>query len=179
MYIGLLYDIKCFIQQIIRKKISSKDTQTIQIWPQIYIIHVFYLSGQHGMSHKLGGALPYVGGYQVPVNRPPFYTNLIPNDSPFFLNPHPVTPIFLLTYQILHTNCKFLRTSHAFWKLYKFCGNFNIKFSNFGLKMHFCPLNDPHFWESTSKKSTFWSPHWMTPFFNKIVHWMPPNFVLW
>ena len=31
-----------------------------------------------------GGALPYVGGYQVPVNRPPFFTPIL----------HPMTPFF-------------------------------------------------------------------------------------
>ena len=117
-----------------------------------------------------GGGTPicrFLGGYQVPVNRPPFYTNLIPNDPPFFLNPDPMTPIFLLTYQSLHTNCKFLHTSHTFWKIYKFCGYFNIKCSNFGLKMHFCPLNDPHFWESTSKKIPVLEPTLDDPFFQQ------------
>ena len=30
-----------------------------------------------------GGGDSHVDGYQVPVNRPPFYTNLRPNDPPF------------------------------------------------------------------------------------------------
>ena len=43
----------------------------------------------------------------------------------------------------------------AFWKIYKFCNDFKLKFANFGLKLNFCTLNDPHFWESTSKKIPF------------------------
>ena len=83
---------------------------------------------------------------------PLFYADLTPNDPPSFFSPHPMTPFFPLLYQILHTNCKF---SHAFWEIYKFCGNSNIRFANFGLKLHFCTLNDSHFWESTSKKILF------------------------
>ena len=75
-----------------------------------------------------------------------------------------MTLFFPLLYQILHTNCTFSHASHAFSEIYKSCGNFNIKFANFGLNLHFCTLNDLHFWESTSKKM---SPHRMTPFFNQ------------
>ena len=40
-----------------------------------------------------GGALPYIGGYQVPVNRPPFYADPTPND-PFFDSVHTQWPPF-------------------------------------------------------------------------------------
>ena len=127
------------------------------------------------------GALPYVGGCQVHFNRPHFFwADLTPNDLPFFFSPHPITPFFPLLHQILRTNCKFLHTSHAFWKIYKFCDNFNINLANFSLKLHFSTLNDSHFWESTSKRILFFvlfcfvlfcflflflSPHRVTPFF--------------
>ena len=113
------------------------------------------------------------------TDPPLFYTDLTPNDPPFFLSPHPMTPFFPLSYQFLHTNCKCLCASRAFWEIYKFCSNFNIRFAKFGLKLHFCTLNDPQFWESTSKRSHFFGAHteW-SPFFNKILHPMPPTFVL-
>ena len=100
--------------------------------------------------------------------HPLFYANLTPNDPPFSFSPHPVTPFsfFPLSYQILHTNSKFLHALHAFWEIYKFCGNFNIKLSNFDLKLHFCTLNDPHFCESTSKRSHFLEPTPNDPFFS-------------
>ena len=69
------------------------------------------------------------------------YTQSTPND-----------PFFPLSYQILHTNCKFSCDLHAFREIYKFCSNFNKKNANFGLKLHLCTLNYPHFWGSTSKK---------------------------
>ena len=72
-----------------------------------------------------GGALPYVGGYKMPVNRPIFYTDLSPND-PFFPQYTPNDPFFPLSYQILQTNCKFSRASSAFEKF----SNFNIEFAN-------------------------------------------------
>ena len=38
---------------------------------------------------KARGALPFVGGYQVPVSRPPFfYADPKPNDPPFFYSVH-------------------------------------------------------------------------------------------
>ena len=107
-------------------------------------------NGQHPPER---GTFPYVSGYQVPVNRPLFYADLTSNDPLFFFSLHPMTPLFSsvhthwplfpLKYQILHTNCKFLHALHAFREIYKFC-------CNFGLKLHFCTLND--FGESTSKK---------------------------
>ena len=39
---------------------------------------------------------------------PPFYADLTPNDRPFiFLQSTPNDPLFPLSYQILHTKCKF------------------------------------------------------------------------
>ena len=35
-----------------------------------------------------GGALPYVGGYQMPVNRPPFFTSILHPMTPFFYSVH-------------------------------------------------------------------------------------------
>ena len=55
-------------------------------------------------------ALPYVGEYQVPVNRPPFFKPTLHPMTPFFfIQSTPNDPLFSLLYQILHKNCKFLR----------------------------------------------------------------------
>ena len=86
--------------------------------------------------------------------------------TPFLFSPTPNDPFFPLLYQILQANLNFLRASCSFWQTKKLCHNFNIKFANFALKLHFCTLNDLQFWESTPKKIPFfWSPHRMTPFF--------------
>ena len=118
-------------------------------------------------TYHPGGYSIYVGGYQVPVNRPPpHYADLTPN-NPLFSSVHIQWPLFPVSYQILHTNCKFSRALRSFWEICQFCSNFNVKFANFVLKLHFCSLSDPHFWESTSKKDQiFRSQHRMTPLFN-------------
>ena len=42
-----------------------------------------------------GGALPYVGRYQLPVIRPPFFhANPTPNNPLFPFSPHPMTLFF-------------------------------------------------------------------------------------
>ena len=92
-----------------------------------------------------------------------------------------MTPFFPLLYQILHTNCKFMHASREFWEISQFCGNFNIILAEFGLKLHFCTLNDPHFWESTPEKTFFFfffflCPHRMTPFFRRNLTPNAPNF---
>ena len=38
--------------------------------------------------------------------------------------------------------------------------------------------NDPIFGVHPEKDPIFWSPHWMTPFFDEILHRMPPAIVL-
>ena len=84
----------------------------------------------------------------------------------------------------------FLRRSYTQWPLfysvhtqwppfYHFCIKFYIKIAKFNdfvailtenlqilpWNLHFCTLNDPHFWESTPKKPPFfWCPHRMNPF---------------
>ena len=84
----------------------------------------------------------------------------------FYADPTPMTPFFPLLSQILHKNCKFFRASRAFWE-----------FANFALKLHFCTLNDPHFWESTPKKPPFfWRPHRMIPFFRRNLTLNAPYF---
>ena len=65
-----------------------------------------------------GGILPYVGGYQVPVNRPPFYADLTPNDPVFFLSPHPMTPFCTLVtnfYKQMANFCAFVTHFEKFW----------------------------------------------------------------
>ena len=64
------------------------------------------------------GALPYVGGYQVPVNRPLFYTDLTPNDPFFLFSLHPMTPFFstfVSNFYIKSAN--FWRALRAFWEI--------------------------------------------------------------
>ena len=122
-----------------------------------------------------GGALPYVGGYQVPVKRPLFYADPTPKDLLFFIQSTPSDPLFFhfcVKFYIKIANFSALRAHFE-----KNSGNFNRKFANFALKFHFSTLNDPHFWESTSKKPPcFWCPHWMTPFFWRNVTPNAPYF---
>ena len=80
---------------------------------------------------------------------PPLFPQSTPND--------PLFPIIIL-YQILYANCKFAHASRTFLEIYKCCGNFNIGFANFGLKLHFGTLNDPHFWKSTSVSGSWKLP---------------------
>ena len=65
-----------------------------------------------------------------------------------------MTSFFPLLYQILRTNCKFLRNQ-------TFCGKF-------WLQIAFLHTEWPHFGESAPKKTPiFWCPHRMTPFFRR------------
>ena len=61
-----------------------------------------------------GGAIPCVGGYQVPVNRPPFFTQILHPMTPFFIQSTPNDPLFSTFVPNLHKNCKFLHASRAF-----------------------------------------------------------------
>ena len=83
------------------------------------------------------GALPYVDEYRVPVNRPLFHAELTPNDPPFFLSPHPKTPFFYFRIKFYIQIANFCAFRANFEKSTNFCGNFNIKFANSGLKLHF------------------------------------------
>ena len=78
----------------------------------------------------------------------PFFTPILHPWPPFLFSPHPMTPFF-----------------HFCIKFYiQYCGYFNIKFANFGLKLHFCTLNEPYLCESTPKKTPYFcSPHRITP----------------
>ena len=119
------------------------------------------------VPHTRGGALPCVGGYQVPVNRPPFFTPILHPMTPFFYSVHTQWPPFF------HFCIKFyIKIAHFcalrahFEKFNNFCGNLNRKFANFALKLHFCTLNDPHFWESTSESPHFLGAHTEWPLFS-------------
>ena len=135
--------------------------------------HVMFYEnpGEKPLGENLGkdpGALPYVGEYQV-LNTTPFYDNLTLNSDPVFPSDHTQwPPFFPLSFQILHTNCNFSRASRAFWEIYKFCSTFYIKFAKFGLKLHFCTLNDPHFFflSPHQKRSLFLLEH-TYPFFQR------------
>ena len=127
-----------------------------------------------------GGALPYVGGYQVPVNRPPFFMPTL----------HPMTPFF--------------HSVHTHWPpFFHFCIKFYIKIANFcALCAHFEKFNDFVAILTGNLQILPWNctfAHWMTPisgsphqksphffgahtewppFFDEILHRMPPIFVL-
>ena len=114
------------------------------------------------------GALPFVGGYQVPSIDSIFHADLTPN-----------TPFFHFRIKF-NTNWKYLG---KFWEIYKFCSNFNIKFANLGLKITFLHTKWPPFLGIHIKKVFFFffflSSHRMTSSLNKILYWKPPTFVLW
>ena len=125
------------------------------------------ITSRYYIFYPRGEPLPYVGGYQVPVNRPPFLRWSHIQGPPFFLSPHPMTPFFPLSYQILHTNCKCSRALRAFWEIYKLCRNFNINLLILARNCIFAHLMTPIFWSPHQKRSHFfWSPHGMTPFFS-------------
>ena len=139
------------------------------------------LKGWGGGGPGGGGALPYVGGYQVPVNRPPFLSRSYTQWPPFLFSPYPMTPFF------------------------HFCMEFYIKIANFcALRAHFEKFNNfvailkensqilpwncifahwmtPIFWSphQKKKKPAFFGAHteW-PPFSDEILHLMPPIFVL-
>ena len=76
-----------------------------------------------------GGELPYVGGYRPSVIKPPFLRQSYNQRTPFFFSPHPMTPF-------LHTNSNFPALRAHLEKFKSFAAS-NIKFANFGLKLHF------------------------------------------
>ena len=119
-----------------------------------------------------GGTLPYVGGYQVPVNRPPFVTPTLHPMAPYFYSVHTQWPPFF----------------HFFIKFYIKIANFCTlrahfeKFNNFVAilteNLQILPWNctcahwmtpicgSPH-QKSLHVSSCFWCPHRMTPFFGR------------
>ena len=90
------------------------------------------------------GALPYVGGYQVPVNRPPFFTPTLHLMTPFFHSVHTQWPPF-----------------------FHFCIKFYIKIANFcALRAHFEKCNDFVTILTKNLQILPWNctfAHWMTP----------------
>ena len=116
--------------------------------------------------------------------KPPFLRRSYTQWPPFFLSPHTLNdPLFPLSCQILHTKWKFLGASRAFWEIYQFWGNFDIKFTNFGLKLHFCTLNDaflhtkwPRFGGFDIKKDLFFQPTSNDPFFQRNLTQSAPYF---
>ena len=128
------------------------------------------MSKAFGQIHeytKSPGALPYVGGYQVPVIRPPFYADLRPND-PFLFSPHPMALFFHF--------CSIFYIQIANFQM--FCARFEIEVSHCIFAQRMTPILAV-FWESTTKKIPFsWCLHEMTTFFDEIFHRMPPSFDL-
>ena len=100
--------------------------------------------------------LPYVGGYQVPVNRPLFYTDPTPND-PLFYSVHTQWPPF-----------------------FHFCIKFYIKIANFcALRAHFEKFNNFVAILTENLQILPWNfifAHWMTPIFGSPHQKKPPFF---
>ena len=90
---------------------------------------------------------------------PLFWDNLTPNDPFFSFKPHPMTPFSTLvsnfTYKLQIFACFacILRNLNILQQFF-----INIKFANFGLKLHFCILNDPHFGSPHQKDPIFFEP---------------------
>ena len=140
---------------------------------------VCHLTNQ-AVNHTGGrGALPYVGGYRLPIIRPPFYTNLTPMD-PFFLQSTPNDPLFHFYIKFYIQVKTFSYPSHTFWEIKKKnCSNFNIKGNKFWLEIAFLHTEWPLFLGvNTINDPIFWSPQWIAPFFNEILYRMPCTFVL-
>ena len=100
-------------------------------------------------------ALPCVGRYHLPVNRPLFDVNLTPNDPVFTHSPHS-------KFQTKISN--FSRASSAFQKFI----NFQLKMANFHSNLTQFTPNDPYFGKFKSKRSrprVLGIPHPKTPFF--------------
>ena len=89
---------------------------------------------------------------------PLFHAYLTPNDPLFFFNTN-------------FTNWKYLGALCAFWEIYTFCGNFNIKFANFGLKIAVLHTNWPPFLGIHIKKI----PVSFFFFFFFFFFWAPQN----
>ena len=90
------------------------------------------------------GVLPYVGGYQVPVNRPPFFTPTL----------HPMTPFF--------------HSVHTQWPpFFHFCIKCYLKIASFcALRAHFQKFNDFVAILTENLQILPWNctlAHWMTP----------------
>ena len=155
---------------------SSANSQRRPVEPNSIMATATYAT----VAYSARGALPYVGGYQVPVNRPLFFTPIL----------HPMTPFF---YSV-----------HTQWPpFFHFCIKFYIKSANLcALRAHFEKLNDfvailkenlqilpwncifahwmtPIFGSPHQKSPHFFGAHteW-SPSFDEILHWMPPIFVL-
>ena len=106
-----------------------------------------------------GGALPYVGGYQVPVNRPPFLRRSYTQWPPFFIRSTPNDPLF-----------------------FHFCINFCIKIANFcALRAQFEKFNDFCGVLTENLQILPWNcifAHWMTPIFKSPHQKKPPIFLV-
>ena len=97
--------------------------------------------------------------------RPPFLQRSYTQWPPFFLQSTPNDPFFnsRVKFYIQIANFRVLRTH--FEKFINFVVTLTKTFEIFGLKLHFCTLNDPHFGSPHQKRPLFWCPHRITPFF--------------
>ena len=114
-------------------------------------------------------ALPYVGGYQVPVNRPPFFTPILHPMTPFFIQSTPNDPLFstfCIKFYIKVANFCALRAH--FEKFNDFCCNFNKKNCKFCLEIAFLHTEWPPFLRVHIRKAPiFLVPTPNDPFFRR------------
>ena len=103
-----------------------------------------------------GGALPYVGGYRLPVISPLFYAEL--TQRPLFCYICKEFDIKILKPCAFCTYLDYFKEFHH---------NFSSNFADCDLKLCFYTPDNPHFWELTPKKTHYLSPHLMTPFFQR------------
>ena len=127
-----------------------------------------------------GGALPYVGGYQVPVNRLPFFTPILHPMIPIFIQSTPNDPLFFhfcLKFYIKIANFSALRAHLK--KFNKFVAILTENLQILPWNCIFAHWMTPIFGSPHQKSPHFFGAHteW-PPFFDEILHWMPPIFVL-
>ena len=109
-----------------------------------------------------GGALPYVGRYRLSFD-PPFCTPILHPITLCFLQSTPSGPLFsTFVTNFAYKLYIFLHFAHIL-RNFKDLRHFNMKFANFGLKLHFCTLNDPPFLGVHTKKDPFFFLFETTP----------------
>ena len=105
-----------------------------------------------------------------------FYANLTPND-PLFSSVHTQCDPLFSTFVSMFA-CTNYKLSSRISEIYQILLYYNIHFANFGLKLHICTLNDPHFGGPHQKRSHFLgSPYRMTPFFQRNLTPNAPYFL--
>ena len=163
-------------QPFIWLKLESILFLSVLFFPTINLIRL----NRSDCKARGGGALPYVVGYQVPVNRPPFFTPILHPMTPFFYSVHTQWPPFF------HFCIKFYIKIANFWARRAHFEKFNDFVAILKENLQILPWNcifphgmTPILGSPHQKSPRFFGTHteW-PPFFDEILHWMPPIFVL-